>query len=104
MYLTVLLSTKIGNFTKEQSKLYDYLVLNKENPKIIETITEEFFHNKIKPFQNVWGRVTSNNNKYFKAKYEGRMIYVRYFVGDPVFNEGFMIVHNNRPKILEKLI
>ena len=103
MYLTIL-STKIDNFTEEQSKLYDYLVLNKENPKILKLITEEFFYKRIKSFKNECNRAISSHNEYFKTKYGGRMIYVRYFVEDPVFNEGFIVVRNNRPKILEKLI
>ena len=43
-------------------------------------------------------------SKYFKTKYEGRMIYIRFFTKDPIFNEGFIVVQNNRPKILEKLL
>ena len=103
MYLTIL-STKIGNFTEEQSKLYDYLVLNKENPKIIKTITGEFFYKRIKSLKNECNRAISSHNEYFKTKYEGRMIYIRFFTKDPIFNEGFIVVQNNRPKILEKLI
>jgi len=103
MYLTIL-PTKNGNFTEEQSKLYNYLAQHKKDPKIIKTITEEFFYKKIKSFKNECNRAISSHNEYFKTKYGGRTIYVRYFVGDPVFNEGFVVIRNNKPKILEKLI
>lgn len=103
MYLTIL-STKIDNFTEEQSKLYDYLAQHKKDPKITKPITEEFFYKRIKSFKNECNRAISSHNEYFKTKYEGRMIYIRFFTKDPVFNEGFIVVRNNRPKILEKLI